>query len=100
MIFFFHQTSHQKQSYRHLRSEVSRSEKTVHCAKGGFIRERPITAPNVGMYNHREMEEFKRKQSLRAQSAIYQKLQDLLKHAYKSKGGIFKSIFCILCINP
>ncbi|XP_060583678.1 uncharacterized protein LOC132739879 isoform X2 [Ruditapes philippinarum] len=78
-------TNHQKQSYRHLRSEVGRSEKTVHCAKGGFVRERPVTAPNIGMYSSREMEELKRKQSMRAQSAIYQKLQDLVRHAYKSK---------------
>ncbi|XP_045175240.2 uncharacterized protein LOC123536282 isoform X2 [Mercenaria mercenaria] len=78
-------TNHQKQSYRHLRSEVGRSEKTVHCAKGGFVRERPVTAPNIGMYSRREIEELKRKQSMRAQSAIYQKLQGLLRHAYHSK---------------
>ena len=54
------------------------------------MRERPITAPNVSMYSQREVEKFKRKQSIAAQTAIYGKLHDLLQYAYnrdKSKTG-------------
>lgn len=77
-------TRHQKQSYRHLRSEVMKSQKMVHYAKGGFVRERPVTAPNLSMYSHREAEAFKRRQSQHAQSVIYNRLQNLLQLAYNS----------------
>lgn len=80
---FSPQTSHQKLSYRHLKSEVTRSQKEVHYVKGGIVRERPITAPNISMYSQRDVEEFKRKQSIAAQGAIFSKLHDLLQHAYK-----------------
>ncbi|XP_052798389.1 uncharacterized protein LOC128230286 isoform X3 [Mya arenaria] len=73
---------YQKKSYRDLRSEVVRSEKTVHCVKGGYVRERPVTAPNLGRYNTRTLEEMKRRESARAQTALSMRLDSLLQRVY------------------
>ncbi|XP_052226375.1 uncharacterized protein LOC127841534 isoform X1 [Dreissena polymorpha] len=81
-------TSHQKKTYKGLRTEVSRSQKMVHCIKGGFIRERPVTAPDLRRYDLQALEEYKRKQSAQAQRAIYNRLHDLIQMVYdKDKGG-------------
>ncbi|KAL4225566.1 hypothetical protein ACF0H5_016254 [Mactra antiquata] len=86
-------TIHQKQSYRHLRSEITTSQKTVHYVKGGFVRKRPVTAPNLKVYSQRDVEEFKKRQSLHVQNIIYNKLHDLLRHAYnKDKNNGIKPV--------
>ncbi|WAR02162.1 hypothetical protein MAR_008720, partial [Mya arenaria] len=84
---------YQKKSYRDLRSEVVRSEKTVHCVKGGYVRERPVTAPNLGRYNTRTLEEMKRRESARAQTALSMRLDSLLQRVYtKDKDGDIKPV--------
>ncbi|XP_046573834.1 uncharacterized protein LOC124281863 [Haliotis rubra] len=48
------QTKFHKKSYCHLKNEVGRSQKRVYRAHAGYIRGRPITAPNLSMYGPKE----------------------------------------------
>ncbi|XP_067655330.1 uncharacterized protein [Haliotis asinina] len=48
------ETKFHKKSYCHLKNEVGRSQKRVYRAHAGYIRERPITAPNLSMYGPKE----------------------------------------------
>jgi len=81
------QTTLQRKSYRDLRGEVTRSERMVHCIKGGFVRDRPVTAPNLSQYNTRILEEMRRRESQRAHTALGHRLTALLDRVYKKGRG-------------
>ncbi|XP_071099635.1 uncharacterized protein [Haliotis cracherodii] len=51
------QTKFHKRSYCHLKNEVGHSQKRVYRAHAGYIRGRPITAPNLSMYRPKEEEQ-------------------------------------------
>ncbi|CAL1547028.1 unnamed protein product [Lymnaea stagnalis] len=44
------QAEYHKEKYRHLKQEVVESEKRVHCAHAGSVRDRPISAPDLNGY--------------------------------------------------
>ena len=66
------QARRQKKMYRHLKKEVVKSQKTVYRAMAGFVRERPLTAPDLSMYMDKTDE--REHKPLTAQSA-YQLMQ-------------------------
>ena len=59
----------------------------VHCIKGGFVRDRPVTAPNLSQYNTRILEEMRRRESQRAHTALGHRLTALLDRVYKKGRG-------------
>ncbi|XP_033752249.1 uncharacterized protein LOC117336026 isoform X2 [Pecten maximus] len=69
-------TRRQKRLYRHLKSEVNNSQRGVYRAKAGYIRERPLTAPDLSMYRPKDTSPAAINFS--AQTA-YQMIQDKVK---------------------
>ena len=58
----------------------------VYFSQQGFVRPRPVTAPNLTQYKNME-EEIKRKQSIAAHNALFNKYQKILKKAHKKDKG-------------
>ncbi|XP_069133072.1 serine-rich adhesin for platelets-like isoform X2 [Argopecten irradians] len=71
-------TRRQKRLYRHLKSEVNKSQRGVYRAKAGYIRERPLTAPDLSMYQPKDGSPHP--VNFSAQTA-YQMIQDKVKSA-------------------
>ncbi|ESO83291.1 hypothetical protein LOTGIDRAFT_236732 [Lottia gigantea] len=46
-------TTYHKEDYKHLKSEVATSQKQVHQARAGFVRPRPVTAPQLSHYRRK-----------------------------------------------
>ncbi|KAK3591897.1 hypothetical protein CHS0354_005107 [Potamilus streckersoni] len=73
----------QKQNYRYLKGEVSKSQKMVYVTKAGFFRPRPVTAPDLSRY-HRPEEVVP--EEVTAETA-YHTVQKMLKSISDKKGG-------------
>ena len=80
------QAHDQKKQYKGLKNEVVGSQKMVYFSQQGFVRPRPVTAPNLTQYKNME-EEIKRKQSIAAHNALFNKYQKILKKAHKKDKG-------------
>ena len=92
LIFFYLQARDQKKTYQGLKNEVVSSQKMLYYSQQGFVRPRPITAPNLTAYRQTDAE-MKRKMSEAAHNALYNKYQKILKNAYnKGKGEDFNTI--------
>ena len=81
----------QKKTYQGLKTEVVSSQKSLYYSQQGFVRPRPLTAPNLSKYKPMDADE-KRRMSLAVQNALQNKYQKLLRKAYRSKGG-YNSLF-------
>ncbi|KAK6191454.1 hypothetical protein SNE40_003141 [Patella caerulea] len=46
-------TQYHKANYKPLKSEINNSQKQVYQAKAGFVRPRPVTAPQLSHYNRK-----------------------------------------------
>ncbi|XP_060066479.1 uncharacterized protein LOC132546781, partial [Ylistrum balloti] len=78
-------TRRQKRLYRHLKSEVNKSQRGVYRAKAGYIRERPLTAPDLSMYTPRNAST--KSINFSAQTA-YQRIQNKVKLARPGDGVV------------
>ncbi|KAK3103167.1 hypothetical protein FSP39_016961 [Pinctada imbricata] len=73
----------QKKLYRHLKKEITTSQKSVYRAKAGFVRERPLTAPDLSMYREKAGE--RDKGPISAQTA-YEIIQRRVNSARSQRG--------------
>ncbi|OWF54977.1 uncharacterized protein LOC110466143 [Mizuhopecten yessoensis] len=78
-------TRRQKRLYRHLKAEVNQSQRGVYRAKAGYIRERPLTAPDLSMYTSKDVPQLP--SNFSAQTA-YQIIQDKVKSARPGDGPV------------
>ena len=85
MIIYL-QARDQKKTYQGLKHEVVSSQKMVYYSQQGFVRPRPVTAPNLASYRQTDAE-MKRKMSEAAHNALYNKYQKILKNAYNTGKG-------------
>ena len=84
--FFILQARDQKKTYHGLKQEVTSSQKMVYYSQQGFVRPRPLTAPNLAPYRQTDAE-MKRKMSEAAHNFLYNKYQKILKNAYNTGKG-------------
>ena len=73
------QVNTQKNEFRKLKQEVGTSQTVVYKAAQGYIRNRPVTAPNFTMYDTRHIQEAQRRESRAIQHALNEKVQRLIK---------------------
>ena len=51
------QARKQRKLYKHLKKEIVTSQKMVYRVKAGFVRDRPLTAPDLSMYQRSQKSE-------------------------------------------
>ena len=83
IMIIYLQARDQKKTYQGLKHEVVSSQKMVYYSQQGFVRPRPVTAPNLSSYRQTDAE-MKRKMSEAAHNALYNKYQKILKNAYNT----------------
>ncbi|XP_061166815.1 dynamin-binding protein-like [Saccostrea echinata] len=74
----------QRKLYKHLKKEIGNSQNMVYRVKAGFVRDRPLTAPDLSMYQRSQ--KMKEKPEMTTKSA-YDKITHRINSARSRSGG-------------